>query len=125
MAFFADRRRRMMLYAVIVFLLLFAPLYHYYNVFEEMRVKQFFGLVVAGNYQEAYRLWQPTPSYKYNDFIDDWGANSYYAGGRITSYELESSHSRGSFVLVHVKLNGNKEVALVVNKDDKHFSFAP
>jgi hypothetical protein len=122
MAFFADPRRRMIVYTGIGLLLLFALFYHYYNIFEEMKVNQFFKLVVAGNYPEAYKVWQPAPSYTYNDFLIDWGDNSYYAGGRILTFRLEGSTSKGNFVEIRVLLNGQKKVALLVNKDDKHFS---
>lgn len=125
MAILADRRKRMILYTLIGFLLILGLFYKYYNIYEEMRVSQFFRMIIAGDYQAAYKLWQPTASYKYSDFVEDWGDNSYYAGGRITSFQVESSHSKGGIVLIQVRLNGTTEVRLVINKDDKHFSFAP
>jgi len=125
MPFLADRSQRIKLYAVIVLLIFSGLAYRYYNIFEEMRINQFFNLIVAGDYPAAYKLWQTAPSYKYSDFLEDWGDSSYYAGGKITSARLETSHSKGNVVLIKVLLNGKKEIALVVNKEDKHFSFAP
>lgn len=125
MPFLADRSQRIKLYAVIVLLIFLGLAYRYYNIFEEMRINQFFNLIVAGDYTAAYKLWQPAPSYKYSDFLEDWGDSSYYAGGKITSARLENSHSKGNVVVIKVLLNGKKEIALVVNKEDKHFSFAP
>jgi hypothetical protein len=125
MTFLADRRRRMILYTVIGFLILLGLGYHYYNIFEETKAEQFFKSIVAGDYQTAYKLWQPPPSYRYSDFLEDWGDQSFYAGAKIKSFRLLSSHSKGNFVLIKVLLNGQKEVGLFVNKDDKHFSFPP
>ena len=125
MAILADRRKRMILYTFIAFLLILGLFYKYYNIYEEIRVSQFFRMIIAGDYQAAYKLWQPTASYKYSDFLEDWGDNGYYAGGRITSFRLESSHSKGGIVLMRVRLNGTTEVRLIINRDDKHFSFAP
>ncbi|MBZ5555037.1 MAG: hypothetical protein LAO21_20165 [Acidobacteriia bacterium] len=125
MPFLADRRLRIKLYAFMGLLIIVGMFIKYYNIFEEMRIKQFFNLVVAGDYPSAYKLWQPAPSYKYSDFLEDWGDSSFYAEGKITSFQLESSHSRGNVVVVKIRLNGKKEIALVVSKEDKHFSFAP
>ncbi len=125
MAFLADPRRRLILYTFIGLLIILGLFYRYYNIYEEIRMNQFFRLIVAGDYHGAYKLWQPTASYKFSDFLEDWGDNSYYAEGRIKSFRLESSHSKGNIVEIKILLNGAKEVSLVVNKDDKHFSFAP
>ncbi|MBZ5537796.1 MAG: hypothetical protein LAO31_17715 [Acidobacteriia bacterium] len=125
MPFLAERRQRIKLYAVIGLLIVLGLFYRYYNIFEERRINQFFDLVVAGDYPSAYKLWQPTPSYKYSDFLEDWGDSSFYAESKITSFHLESSHSKGNVVVIKILLNGKKEIALIVNKEDKHFSFAP
>lgn len=125
MAFLADRRKRMFLYTFIGFFILLALGYQYYNFFEEKAVSRFFNTIIAGDYATAYKLWQPPPSYKFSDFLEDWGDQSYYGGGRIISFKLEGSHSRGNFVLIKVLLNEKKEVSLLVNKEDKHLSFAP
>lgn len=125
MAFFADRRKRMILYTFIGFLILLALGYQHYNFFEERAVSRFFNAVTGGDYATAYRLWQPPPSYKFGDFLEDWGDKSYFGDGKIMSFKLENSRSRGNFVQVRVLLNGKKDVSLLVNKDDKHLSFAP
>jgi hypothetical protein len=125
MALRADRRKRILLLTFIGMLVVLGLSYKYYNIYEEMRTSQFFELLISGDYPSAYKLWQPTPSYKYSDFLEDWGDKGFYAGGKITSFRLESSHTRGNGVVVKIQLNGTKEVALVINKEDKHFSFAP
>lgn len=125
MSLLADRRKRIIVYTFIGLLFIVGLGYKYYNIHEEMRVGQFFKLIVAGDYQSAYKLWQSPPSYKYEDFLEDWGDKSFYGNGKITTFRVESSHSKGNFVLIKVLLNGKKEVSLFINKEDKHFSFAP
>ncbi len=125
MSILGDRRRRIILYVVLFAIVVLGMFYKYYNVFEEIQVKRFFTLLESKKYEDAYRMWQAPPSYKYSDFLEDWGDNGYYAGGPITSFQLESSHSKGNFVLIKILLNGNKEVSLFINKEDKHFSFPP
>lgn len=126
MALFKNRRSRTMVYTVIGILLCITLGYKYYNIFEERQVNRFFNLIVAGDYEAAYKLWQPTARYQYSDFLEDWGDAGFFAGARIKTFYITSSHSqKGNFVEIKVKLNGIKEVALVVNKEDKHFSFAP
>jgi hypothetical protein len=125
MTILRDRRKRIILYTLIGMLVVLGLFLKYYNIREEMRTNQFFKLLIAGDYPAAYKLWQPTPSYRYSDFLEDWGDKSFYAEGKIMSFRLESSHSRGNGVVIAVLLNGKKEVKLILNKEDKHFSFAP
>jgi hypothetical protein len=54
---------------------------------EEKTVRHFMDTVVAGNMDEAYRIWKPTATYSFKDFMEDWGPNGYY--GPIKSYHLE------------------------------------
>jgi hypothetical protein len=126
MALFKNRRSRTMLYTVIGMLICMALFYKYYNIFEETQVNRFFTKIVAGDYEAAYKLWQPTARYQYSDFLEDWGDAGFYAGTKIKTFRITSSHSqKGNFVEIKILLNGVKEIALVVNKEDKHFSFAP
>lgn len=125
MAFLADRRKRMILYSFMGFFILLALGIQYYNFFEEKVANRFFNAIIAGDYSTAYKLWQPPPSYKFSDFLEDWGDQSYYGDGRITSFTLESSSSKGNFVRIKVLLNGKKKISLLVNREDKHLSFAP
>ncbi len=60
--------------------------------FKERRtVDHLMNAVVTGNLQEAYRIWKPSPSYEFKDFLEDWGPGGYY--GPIKSYEIESTES--------------------------------
>lgn len=55
---------------------------------ERGTVRHFMTEVVAGDMDEAYRIWKPSPTYSMKDFLDDWGPNGYY--GPIKSYKLGS-----------------------------------
>src|SRR5579864_7634902 len=52
-------------------------------------VGTFLNAVVAGDFQQAYELWQPAASYTLKDFQDDWGLNGYY--GPVKSFEVDSA----------------------------------
>jgi hypothetical protein len=54
---------------------------------EEKTVRHFMDTVVAGKMDEAYRIWKPTESYSFKDFLEDWGPDGYY--GPIKSYHLD------------------------------------
>jgi hypothetical protein len=100
----------------------------------------FLDAVVAGNYQRAYQIWHPEPSYSYNDFLQDWGTNGYY--GPVRSFRITKADQPkdASGVIVEVELspfqpfpNDNevvknrqtKEVRLWVERRDQSISFAP
>ncbi len=108
---------------------------------EKVTARNFLNAVVAGNMEEAYRIWKPAPSYTMKDFLDDWGPNGYY--GPVRSYHYEESDRlphAGSGVLIVVdvspyspypdandaiKQNKSKEVRLVVELSDQSISFPP
>ena len=114
---------------------------------EKKQVTRFMEALVAGDYQTAYQLWKPTPSYRFPDFLEDWGETT--AFGRIRSYEIvevESSSAlllqvpveggqtrrtlelkgNSSGVVVSVRINGqNPPVRIWVEKKDKSLSFPP
>jgi hypothetical protein len=56
---------------------------------EKTTVRHFMDTVVAGNMQEAYKLWKPAPSYSLKDFEDDWGPQSF--NGAIKSYRIKDA----------------------------------
>ena len=55
--------------AVAVILLI----YKFGNFREERLVQKFLEELKAGNFQQAYQTWGPTPGYAYKDFMADWG----------------------------------------------------
>ena len=56
---------------------------------EKNTVKQFLTTVAAGNFDRAYQLWKPAPSFSFKDFMEDWGAQSYY--GPVKSFRIENA----------------------------------
>jgi hypothetical protein len=75
-----------------------------HNYPEERAVSRFLATLEQGNYQEGYRLWQPSPSYSYDDFVHDWGVQGDY--GKIRDYKVLGSRSKGAYtVIVTVRIN--------------------
>lgn len=113
---------------------------------EKKQVERFLDALVAGDYQTAYRLWKPTPSYTYQNFLEDWGETT--PRGRIRSYEIVGVEPASaalvavpggggnrrtlqvggdsSGVVVTVRLNGQDPPERIwVEKKDKSLSFPP
>lgn len=107
---------------------------------EKQTVKHFLDTVVAGQTEQAYRIWKPKPSYDYKGFLDDWGPSGYY--GPIRSYRIESAHqlpnASGVIVVFEVspyqpfpeeqdatKQSKTKEVSIWVEFSDQSLSFPP
>jgi hypothetical protein len=108
---------------------------------EESTVATFMSDVVAGQYQQAYGMWSKTSStYKYEDFLQDWGPKGYY--GPVRSFKIAGAHelkgASGVIVVVDVspfkpfptdtefeKANKTKEVRLWVQFSDQTISYAP
>lgn len=107
---------------------------------EKKTVETFLDTVARGDFPEAYRLWQPKPSYTYQDFLDDWGPQGYY--GPIKSYRIETAQKTtgASGVIVVVELSPDapfpaeddreknqrlKEARLWVERKDQSLSFPP
>ena len=72
---------------------------------EKKTVETFLNAVARGDLQEAYRLWQPRPSYAFQDFVEDWGPTGYY--GPVKTYQIETAQreSGASGVVVVVELS--------------------
>ena len=138
----AAKRRRYIVSAVaLVILLGFGTWYFFLRFIGEKRVVQkFMDEVVAGNYEQAYQIWNPHGTYSYQDFLADWGQQGYYAP--IGSYEIvtaEAPRGGGSGVIVVLEVSPfeefpsgqdprsgrNREVRLWVEGSDKSLSFPP
>lgn len=134
--------------ALVLILVVAGVLYWQFRYYSEKKqVEQFMNALVAGNYPAAYQLWQPAPSYRYQDFLGDWGEISTW--GRIRSYEIvgvEDSKSymlrvpgpggagartielsgRSSGVVISVRINQRRAPERIwVEKKDKSLSFPP
>jgi hypothetical protein len=111
---------------------------------EKKAAEQFFNAVVAGDMNTAYQLWKPGPgsSYKFQDFVADWGPTGYY--GPVKSYSiLKAKSPDGSTTSVEVRVaispfntmpianndpeksQKTKVVNVWVDTKDKSFSFPP
>ena len=107
---------------------------------ERVTVRNFMDAVVAGNMQEAYKIWKPSPSYTFKDFQDDWGPSGYY--GPVRSFNVkDSSHPKmasAEEIVVELspyqpfpakddmlKQSKTKEVRLWVEEKDQSISFPP
>ncbi len=118
-----ERRKKQLWIALAVFIVAAPALYYEFKNFREERVAaQFFTTLQEQKYDEAYRLWNPSPSYTKADFLGDWGDKSQY--GKITEFQITKSHAMGSGVRIIALLNG-KEARLWVEKKDHSLGFPP
>ena len=99
--------------------------YRLRNYPEERAVARFLTTLEEGNFREAYRLWQPSPSYGFGDFMHDWGEQGDY--GKLRQFEILQSKSKGSdAVIVTVRINGvNPPLDLVVDRRTKGLAYSP
>ena len=95
------------------------------NYPEERAVSRFLTTLEQGKFQEGYRLWQPSPTYSYQDFLRGWGLEGDY--GKIRGFEILGTKSKGSsLVIVTVKINNvDPPLDLVVNRSNKSLSYSP
>jgi hypothetical protein len=108
---------------------------------EKRAAEHFFDALVAGDTATAYKLWKPTPSYKMQDFLADWGPTGYF--GPVKSYQIAgaaSPHGATNAVEVAVRISPFAPMPDANDKDksqktrlvgiwivtrDKSFSFPP
>jgi len=91
---------------------------------EERAISRFLTTLQQGNYQEAYKLWQPSSTYSYADFLHDWGEQGDY--GKIRSFKILGSQAKGSqIVIVTVSINEQPPRELVVDRKTKGLAFSP
>lgn len=110
---------------VIVIIVLGGLLYvRFRNYSEERAVARFLTTLQEGKYEEGYRLWQPSPSYTYADFLRDWGEVGDY--GKIREFEILSSKSKGSnTVIVTVQINKvSPPLQLLVDRKTKGLAYS-
>ncbi len=95
------------------------------NYSEERAAARFLTTLQEGNYREAYRLWKPSPSYTYEDFLSGWGEHGDY--GKIEEFQILGSESKGSnTVIVTVRINNvHPPLELVVDRETKGLAYSP
>jgi hypothetical protein len=97
--------------------------YEFKNYPEERQVSRFLKALEEQDYPAAYLIWKPSRYYTFQNFSEDWGPDG--VQGPIHDFDITDSHERGSGVIVYININGNKELALWVEKGDKSLSFPP
>jgi hypothetical protein len=115
---------RYILLAVVI-LVVGATLYIVFrNYPEERAVSRFLTTLEQGDFQEAYRLWQPSPSYSYQDFLHGWGVQGDY--GKIHTFKILGSRSKGSeTVMVTVTINNETPpLELLVDRKTKGLAYS-
>jgi len=97
----------------------------FHNYREEQTISRFFTTLEKGDYREAYRLWQPSETYSYEDFLHDWGEHGDY--GKIRTFKILGSRSKGhGTVIVTVTVNDEEPPRdLVVDRKTKGLAFSP
>src|SRR5208337_3730577 len=92
--------------AVVLLIALVLVLYFTFRYYPEKRAAaRFFDALVAGDTVKAYELWKPTPSYRKDDFLADWGPTGYY--GPVKSYKILGAKepSRSDSIAVNVAVS--------------------
>ena len=94
------------------------------NYPEERSVARFLTTLQQGNYREAYRLWQPSASYSYSDFLHDWGEQGDY--GKIRAFKILGARSQGwETVIVTVSINDiQPPLELAVDRKTKGLAYS-
>ncbi|MGH9741983.1 MAG: hypothetical protein ACRD51_06480 [Candidatus Acidiferrum sp.] len=108
---------------------------------EKKAAGEFLNAVVANDMTRAYQLWKPSPTYRMQDFVADWGPTGYY--GPVKSYEILKAKSPvGDTTSVEIRVaispfspmpganepeksQKTKIVTIWVDSRDKSFSFPP
>lgn len=116
---------RYILVALVVIVIVGAGYVILRNYPEERAISRFLSTLEQGNYREAYRLWQPSDTYSYADFLHDWGESGDY--GRIHTFKILGSRSKGAnTVIVTVTINDREAPReLLVDRKSKGLAYAP
>jgi hypothetical protein len=109
----------------ILIILLSAGFYFAFrNYPEERAVARFLTILEQEKFQQGYQLWQPSPTYSYQDFLHGWGLQGDY--GKIRAFEILGTRSKGSaLVIVTVRINNvDPPLDLVVDRKTKGLSYS-
>ena len=136
-----SKTRRYIITAVAFVVIVSLGGWYLFRFFPERRTMgRFMDTLVAGNFEQAYRIWNSHGSYSYKDFLGDWATTGYY--GPIQSYRIQSveeppNGATGVIVTVTVspvhpfpaeqdpQSSRNREVRLWVERSDQSISFPP
>jgi len=115
---------RYIVLGVLIILLSAGFYFAFRNYPEERAVTRFLTTLEQGKFQEGYLLWQPSPTYSYQDFLHGWGLQGDY--GKIRGFEILGTRSKGSaLVIVTVRINNvDPPLDLVVDRKTKGLSYS-
>ncbi len=115
---------RYIVLGVLIILLSAGFYFAFRNYPEERAVTRFLTTLEQGKFQEGYQLWQPSPTYSYQDFLHGWGLQGDY--GKIRGFEILGAKSQGaSLVIVTVRINNvDPPLDLVVDRRTKGLSYS-
>lgn len=120
----AERRKRCWIVGAVFVVICAAYLYYELkNYPEERQLRRFFEALEQQDYQRAYQLWQPTSSYTFKNFLEDWGPDG--VQGSIRQFQIKDSQAEGTGVNILAIINEKELVVLWVEKKDKSLSFSP
>jgi len=135
-----NKSKAMAFTLVALLVVLVVILWFMFRYYPEKKVTaQFFDALVAGETDRAYGVWKPTPSYRKDDFLADWGPSGYY--GPVKSYKIlrAKAPDKSDSVAVTVAISRfapmpteadanstkTKTVTLWISPSDKSMSFPP
>jgi hypothetical protein len=115
---------RYIVLGILVILLSAGFYFAFRNYPEERTVTRFLTTLEQEKFQEGYQLWQPSPTYSYQDFLHGWGLQGDY--GKIRGFEILGTRSKGSaLVIVTVRINNiDPPLDLVVDRKTKGLSYS-
>ena len=97
------KSRRRVIVAIVLVVFVAAGLWWVLRYHKErVTILHFMTAVIAGNMQQAYQVWKPSPSYTFKDFQDDWGANGYY--GPVKSFRIKDTDRPKASSAVSIKI---------------------
>ncbi len=99
-------------------------LYRFINFREELRVSAFLETIAAGQFEEAYAMWDGDERYDLGDFLVDWGAEGFYTTG-MESFDVIDSNNRGTSVIVYATVDDGFPIAILADKETLLLSFSP
>ncbi len=125
----AERFAKGLLIAAVVVSMLGGTYYVFFrNWREEGQARQFFELLQAHEYGQAYGLWgcsveEPCRYYPYGEFLEDWGPEAPY--GQLDSFQIGRTYTQPGGVILRYSINGRPGAPLWVELDPPVINFAP
>lgn len=119
--------KRLAVAVVAGMLVAFAAWYFLRDRNEKLRAGEFLGLVRAGQFEAAYKLWgcteqTPCRDYPFEKFLDDWSAKGGHDPAKMTVTGMQRCRSG---IIQTVSWGSGDNIPLWVNRGDLSLSIAP